>query len=187
VTAKESPSGFSTHSKLSLSTNPRACPIPSGIVVRREGLPGRVRPTVEWNVTFFFSTNNEAAIPVYINRCLLIANTPKIPLVAYLLPMPQPLGNRVENVRSVGQRDEGLNQMIERVNNTVRDREKTFRGMDNDESAQTMADGTRINYNFIRPHMGLDGKTPAQIAGLDLGLDGIRWRSLIKRATQSAE
>lgn len=86
-------------------------------------------------------------------------------------------------MRSVGQRDEGLNQMVERVNNTVRDREKTFRGMDNDRSAQIMADGIRINYNFIRPHMGLDGRTPAQTAGLDLGLDGIRWKELIKQAT----
>ncbi len=91
-------------------------------------------------------------------------------------------GPRIENVRSVGQRDEGLNQMIERVNNTVRDREKTFRGMDNDKSAQIMADGIRINYNFIRPHMGLDGRTPSQTAGLDLGLDGIRWKALIKQA-----
>jgi transposase-like protein len=93
-------------------------------------------------------------------------------------------GPRIENVRSVGQRDEGLNQMVERVNNTVRDREKTFRGMDNDKSAQIMADGMRINYNFIRPHMGLDGKTPAQVAGLDLGLDGIRWKALIKNAAR---
>ncbi len=92
-------------------------------------------------------------------------------------------GPRIENVRSVGQSDEGLNQMVERVNNTVRDREKTFRGMDNDRSSQIMADEIRINYNFIRPHMGLDGKTPAQTAGLDLGLDGIRWKHLIKLAT----
>jgi transposase-like protein len=94
-------------------------------------------------------------------------------------------GPRIENVRSVGQRDEGLNQMVERVNNTVRDREKTFRGMDNDKSAQTMADGIRINYNFIRPHMGLDGRTPAQAAELDLGLDGIRWKQLIKQASKA--
>ena len=73
--------------------------------------------------------------------------------------------------------------MIERLNNTVRDREKTFRGMDHDQSAQIMADGIRINYNFIRPHMGLEGKTPAQAAGLDLGLDGVRWKDLIRRAT----
>lgn len=91
-------------------------------------------------------------------------------------------GPRIENVRSVGQRDEGLNQMVERVNNTVRDREKTFRGMDNDKSAQIIVDGIRINYNFLRPHMGLDGKTPAEVAGLDLGLDGIRWKQLIKLA-----
>jgi len=63
-----------------------------------------------------------------------------------------------------------------------RDREKTFRGMDNDASAQIMSDGIRINYNFLRPHMGLEGKTPAQVAGLDLGLDGIRWKALIKMA-----
>ena len=94
-------------------------------------------------------------------------------------------GPRIENVRSVGAADKGLNQMIERVNNTIRDREKTFRGMDNDRSAQIMADGMRINYNFIRPHMGLEGRTPAQTAGLDLGLDGIRWKALIKRAVRS--
>jgi hypothetical protein len=71
---------------------------------------------------------------------------------------------RIENVRSVGPSDEGLNQMIQSVNNAVRDREETFRGMDNDKSAQVMADRIRINYNFIRPHTGLDGKTSAQKA-----------------------
>jgi len=91
-------------------------------------------------------------------------------------------GPRIENIRSVGQRHEGLNQSIERINGTIRDREKTFRGMDNDRTAQILSDGLRINYNFVRPHMGLDGKTPAQVAGLDLGLDGIRWKALIKQA-----
>ena len=54
--------------------------------------------------------------------------------------------------------------------------------MDNYKSAQVMADGIIINYNFIRPHMGLDGKTPAEVAGLDLPLQGIRWKELIKLA-----
>lgn len=57
--------------------------------------------------------------------------------------------------------------MIERVNNTVREG-RTFRWMDNDKSAQIMADGIRISYNFIRPHMGSDVLTPAQAAELDL-------------------
>lgn len=33
--------------------------------------------------------------------------------------------------------------------------------------------------------MGLDGKTPAQVAGLDLGLEGMRWKELIKKASVS--
>ena len=94
-------------------------------------------------------------------------------------------GPRIENVRSVGAAGKELNQMVERVNGTIRDREKTFRGMDNDKSAQVMADGIRVNYNFIRRHMGLDGLTPAQAAELDLGLGKIRWQGLIRKAVQS--
>lgn len=89
---------------------------------------------------------------------------------------------RVKDIRSVGQRDQGLNQSIERINNTVREREKVMRGMDYDETAQILADGMRINYDFIRKHSGLDGKTPAQVAGLDLQLEGIRWKALIEKA-----
>lgn len=94
-------------------------------------------------------------------------------------------GPRTENIRSVGQRHEGLNQRLERLNGEIRDREIVMRGMDHDETAQIIADGLRINHNFIRPHMALDGKTPAQVAGLDLQLDGIRWKTLIRRATES--
>jgi hypothetical protein len=41
--------------------------------------------------------------------------------------------------------------------------------MDNDESAQVMSDGIRINHNFLRPHIALVGRPP-QVAGLDFGL-----------------
>ena len=47
------------------------------------------------------------------------------------------------------------------------------------------APSAAINYNFIRPHMGLNGKTPAQIAGLDLQLEGVIWKALIKQAAHS--
>jgi hypothetical protein len=29
-----------------------------------------------------------------------------------------------------------------------------------------LADGNRIQYNFVKPHMALDGQTPAQAAGI---------------------
>ena len=35
---------------------------------------------------------------------------------------------------------------------------------------QTIIDGFRIYYNFIRPHQSLNGKTPAQEANIDLKL-----------------
>jgi len=47
-----------------------------------------------------------------------------------------------------------------------------------------MMDGYKIYYNFIRPHMGLNGKTPAEIANVPLQLGDNRWMSLIKISTR---
>ncbi len=44
-------------------------------------------------------------------------------------------------------------------------------------------EGQRIYYNHIRPHQGLDGKTPAEVAGIDLDLGVNKWESLIKKAS----
>jgi len=39
----------------------------------------------------------------------------------------------------------------------------------------------RIYYNFIRPHSALDGKTPAEAAGV--GIDGEnKWRGLLDKS-----
>jgi hypothetical protein len=43
-------------------------------------------------------------------------------------------------------------------------------------------DGQRVYYDYIRPHKALDGKTPAEAAGIELELDENRWESLIKRS-----
>ena len=50
-----------------------------------------------------------------------------------------------------------------------------------------MIDGWRIYYNFIRPHQALDGKTPAEMANLDLHLGENKWLSLIKQSVQDRE
>ncbi len=50
-----------------------------------------------------------------------------------------------------------------------------------------MLEWHRIYYNFIRPHMALDGKTPAQEAGLNLGLGDNRWKGLIEKAIQNVD
>lgn len=58
-----------------------------------------------------------------------------------------------------------------------------MRGLDDVEKAQIMIDGVRIYYNFMRPHMALKGKTPAQKA--KIGTDKKQWMSLINKASQN--
>lgn len=48
-----------------------------------------------------------------------------------------------------------------------------------------MPEGNRVFYNFVRPHMALDGQTPAEAAGIDLNLEGNRWMQLIRAAKAS--
>jgi hypothetical protein len=60
-----------------------------------------------------------------------------------------------------------------------------MRGLDNDETAQKMTDANRIYYNYLRPHQALNGKTPAEKAGIDLQLEGNKWEELVKKAKHS--
>ncbi len=73
--------------------------------------------------------------------------------------------------------------MVERLHGTIRQRNKVMRGLEDMETAQTMMDGLRIYYNFIRPHTALDGKTPAQKAKVET--EKAEWMSLIKKASEA--
>lgn len=90
---------------------------------------------------------------------------------------------RTEYIRVPNIRNRSNNNMVERLNGTVRERNKVMRGLDEEKTAQTIIDGFRIYYNFIRPHMALNGKTPAEIADLNLELGKNKWKSLIRKAT----
>jgi hypothetical protein len=46
--------------------------------------------------------------------------------------------------------------------------------------------GQRIAYNFVKPHMALDGQTPAQAAGVGLG-DKNKWLELLQCAFVEAK
>ena len=83
----------------------------------------------------------------------------------------------IKHIRLVSLRDRFNNNLIERYQSTFRERDKVLRG-----SAQNLAFGYRLYYNFIRSHMALNGKTPAEVAGIDLKLEDNRWLSLIKKA-----
>ena len=87
--------------------------------------------------------------------------------------------NRTAHVKTKSIKDGFVNRPIERVHNEYRENTKTRRGLGNDESAQTFSELLRINHNFVRPHQGLNGKTPAQEAGIDLKLGTNKYRDLI--------
>ena len=56
---------------------------------------------------------------------------------------------------------------IERLHGTLKDRTKIMRGMSNRDTSKLIMDGWAIHYNFFRPHQGLKGKTPSEVAGID--------------------
>jgi transposase-like protein len=66
------------------------------------------------------------------------------------------------------------NNRIERLNSTLRERVKVARGWKTQKTP--IAEGQRIAYNFVKPHMALEGKTPAEVAGIKAK----GWNELLK-------
>jgi transposase-like protein/DNA-directed RNA polymerase subunit M/transcription elongation factor TFIIS len=71
------------------------------------------------------------------------------------------------------------NNILERLNGTFRERTKVVRSFDSGVSAAEFAAGMQTYYNYIRPHQGINGMTPAQMANIPLDLTGNRWMTMI--------
>ena len=76
------------------------------------------------------------------------------------------------------------NNIVERLQGSIREREKVMRGLKSEHTAKSMIEGYRAYYNFIRPHQALNGKTPAEKANIDLDLGKNRWLNLIKASNK---
>ncbi len=76
------------------------------------------------------------------------------------------------------------NNILERLNGTFRERTKVMRSFDSSIGAADFAAGMQTYYNYIRPHQGIDGMTPAEMAGIDIDLTGNRWMKMIEMATK---
>ncbi len=75
------------------------------------------------------------------------------------------------------------NNKMERINGEIRDREKTMRSLKKDDTP--ILQGMQIFHNYIRPHQGLDGKTPSEACGIEIKGDN-KWITLIQNASQKA-
>ncbi|MDE1812930.1 MAG: transposase, partial [Thaumarchaeota archaeon] len=68
----------------------------------------------------------------------------------------------------------------ERLNGEICDREKVVRGLKKKDSP--LLKGYQLYHNYVRPHMALDGTTPADKAGIEIQGDN-KWLTLIQNAS----
>jgi len=73
---------------------------------------------------------------------------------------------------------------MERFNGEIRDREKTIRGLKKEDTP--ILSGYQIFHNFIRPHEGLDGKTPAEACGIEVKRKN-KWLTLIQNSAKTGK
>ena len=94
----------------------------------------------------------------------------------------QRLETRTEHIRDIRMDGTVHNNKMERMNGELRDRERVMRTL---EKADTpILTGIQIYHNYIRPHEGLDGKTPAEVAGIKIAN---RWLTLIQNAKRKGD
>ncbi len=88
-------------------------------------------------------------------------------LAAYIDGIEQVFGGDTRHVRTMGVRSPLHNNLSERLQGTLRERTKVMRGMETPNTAAIVMDGFMLHYNHMKPHHGLGGKTPAEVAGLE--------------------
>jgi putative transposase len=68
---------------------------------------------------------------------------------------------------------------MERLNGEVRDRKKAMRSLKKKDTP--ILTGYQMFHNYMRPLMTLDGKTPAELCGIEIGGDN-KWKTIIGKA-----
>ena len=99
--------------------------------------------------------------------------TDKIPRViytdslrAYLDGIELTFGADTQHKRGSPYDVEVNTNLIERFHSTLKSRTKVMRGLHTMKSARLFLDGWLVHYNFFRPHMSLNDRTPASVAGI---------------------
>jgi transposase-like protein len=94
------------------------------------------------------------------------------------------LSDRPEHIRDITLDGQRHNNKMERMNGEIRDRERVMRTLEKTDSP--ILTGYQLFHNYIRPHMALDGATPAEKAGIEIkGPD--KWMTIIQNASRKTE
>jgi len=87
-------------------------------------------------------------------------------LFAYLDGIELAFGADTKHIRTKPFTVENNTNLIERFHGTLKQRTKVMRGLKDLKSARLITEGWLLHYNYLRPHEALNGKTPAQVAGV---------------------
>lgn len=90
----------------------------------------------------------------------------------------KPRTQHIQHIRLQGDKN---NNKMERFNGEVRDREKVMRGLKRQDTP--ILKGYQIYHNYLRPHEGLDGKTPADVSCIKIEGEN-KWITLIQNSTK---
>jgi len=85
------------------------------------------------------------------------------------------------HIRHIHLKGDMNNNKMERMNGEFRDREKVVRGIKTKDSV--LINGYQMYHNYLRPHMGLNGLTPAEACGVKIEGDN-KWLTLIQNASK---
>jgi transposase-like protein len=86
---------------------------------------------------------------------------------------------RTLHIKHIHLRGDKNNNKMERMNGEFRDREKVVRGLKKKDSP--LLKGYQLYHNYVRPHQGLDGKTPAEKCGIEIQGDN-KWLTIIQNS-----
>ena len=89
--------------------------------------------------------------------------------------------SRTLHIREIRLAGKVHNNKVERMNAEIRDRENPFRGLKRTDSP--ILKGLQIYHNFIRPHEGLGGDTPADRVGINVEGEN-KWLTIIQNASK---
>lgn len=93
----------------------------------------------------------------------------------------QQLETRTTHIRHIRFKGDMNNNKMERLNGELRDREKVMRGLKKKDTP--ILTGYQLFHNYIRPHMSLDGLTPADKVGIKIEGEN-KWITLIQNASR---
>lgn len=84
-----------------------------------------------------------------------------------------------KHIRHIHLQGDKNNNKMERMNGEIRDREKVMRGLKTKDSP--ILKGYQLYHNYVRPHKGLEGKTPSEACGIKVNGND-KWMTLIQNA-----